>query len=330
MGLAAGGELIVTAAYALGLDGPGVFHPAEMVDDVDVEVAEAAAACPEEAVESPNLVFQVGDIGRLGGRGERADGAGHAVATHQDDLTDLSIGDPLLQFLERLGMARHQSDANLQVLGCRFLGQLEQPLAHHSVGGERLFHEDVEPLLDGISEMHPPKRQRRGKDHHVPRLEAVHGVLIRVEADELTLGGNVDLPCEGTVIRKPLVRVLQAVLVSVGHGDELGGGDLELQRNACPGHAVPRPPQPTSATWMIESPTAAWTFGIASPAMAETAATWPARLPSSRREIPVFSLEFIKGSFAKRMRGKNMSHFQRPKAAGHHCASLVVCTVSRG
>ena len=47
---------IMAAAQGLGLDRPGVLHPAAMVDDVDVEVAEAAAAGPEEAVEASDLV----------------------------------------------------------------------------------------------------------------------------------------------------------------------------------------------------------------------------------------------------------------------------------
>ena len=42
---------VVPAAGALGLDRPGVLHPAAFVDVVDQEVAEAAAAGPEEPVE---------------------------------------------------------------------------------------------------------------------------------------------------------------------------------------------------------------------------------------------------------------------------------------
>src|SRR5205814_760544 len=43
---------IVPAAKRLGLDRPGVLHPAEMVNVVDVKVADAPAARPQETVEA--------------------------------------------------------------------------------------------------------------------------------------------------------------------------------------------------------------------------------------------------------------------------------------
>ena len=59
---------VVPAAGALGLDRPGVLHPAAFVDVVDQEVAEAAAAGPEEAVELLDLVQQLADAVGLGRR----------------------------------------------------------------------------------------------------------------------------------------------------------------------------------------------------------------------------------------------------------------------
>ena len=58
---------IMPAADRLGLHRPGIFHPAALVDAVDVEIAEAAAAGPEEAMEASDLVGDFGDVGRLGG-----------------------------------------------------------------------------------------------------------------------------------------------------------------------------------------------------------------------------------------------------------------------
>src|SRR5437868_6635976 len=49
---------------------------------------------------------------------------------------------------------------------------------------------------------------------------------------------------------------------------------------------VPRPPQPTRASWMVWfSP--AWTWGMAMPARAEAAAIWPDFFSRSRRDRPL-------------------------------------------
>ena len=65
---------VVPAAAGLGLDRPGVLHPAALVDVVDEEVAEAAAAGPQEAVEPLDLVQQLADR-------RRASGSANAVPT---------------------------------------------------------------------------------------------------------------------------------------------------------------------------------------------------------------------------------------------------------
>jgi hypothetical protein len=69
-----------------------------------------------------------------------------------------------------------------------------------------------------------------------------------------------------------------------------------LARSASPAAPVPRPPHPTSASWIVESP-AAWTVGTATPASAEAAAIWPTRLPNWRRDMRAFSLMFMTFSF---------------------------------
>ena len=58
---------VVAAAGGLGLDRPGVLHPAALVDVVDEEVAERAAAGPQEAVEPLDLVQQLADVVRASG-----------------------------------------------------------------------------------------------------------------------------------------------------------------------------------------------------------------------------------------------------------------------
>ena len=58
--------LVMLASDAVCFYGPGVLHPALMIDDVDVEVAVASAGRPEEAVEPLDLVHQIRDAVGLG------------------------------------------------------------------------------------------------------------------------------------------------------------------------------------------------------------------------------------------------------------------------
>src|SRR4029077_17894013 len=64
----------VPAAGALGLDRPVALHPAALVDVVDQEVAVAAAAGPQEAVELADLVLQLAQL--LGPRPDLRAGLG--------------------------------------------------------------------------------------------------------------------------------------------------------------------------------------------------------------------------------------------------------------
>ena len=67
--------------------------------------------------------------------------------------------------------------------------------------------------------MHPAEGQRRGEDGHVARLQAVDGLLVGVEADELAVLGNVNLL--GEFPREVLEAGLQPVLEHVRHRHEL-------------------------------------------------------------------------------------------------------------
>jgi len=74
----------VAAADGLRFDGPRIFHPAAMIDVMDVEVAEATAARPEKLWKRP--ICQRSFLGcqaTFPKRRRRA--AGHAVAAHEDD-----------------------------------------------------------------------------------------------------------------------------------------------------------------------------------------------------------------------------------------------------
>src|SRR5437879_1132636 len=63
-------------------------------------------------------------------------------------------------------------------------------------------------------------------------------------------------------------------------------GPLVVDR-ASPMAPVPRPPQPTRASWMVLF-SAAWTLGIRTPARADAAAIWPDVFSISRRDRPLF------------------------------------------
>src|SRR5581483_12253572 len=92
-----------------------------------------------------------------------------------------------LQLLEGAAVTGHQSYSHLQVLLRRCFRELEHPPGSRAVRRQRLFHEDIQVFLNGISEMHPAKRQRRRENRDVSGLEAVHRLLITVEPDELAL-----------------------------------------------------------------------------------------------------------------------------------------------
>ena len=83
---------------------------------MDIEVAEAAAAGPEETHRTLDLVEQLADPRRLRGRQEGADRPRHAIGSHGDDLADLASLDPLLELLAAAAVADHQPYADLEVL----------------------------------------------------------------------------------------------------------------------------------------------------------------------------------------------------------------------
>ena len=88
---------IMAAAERLGLDRPGILHPAAVIDDVNVEVVEAPAAGPNEAVEASNLPQQLTRIARPFVRERRSHRPAHAVSPHQHDIADLAVVDALAQ-----------------------------------------------------------------------------------------------------------------------------------------------------------------------------------------------------------------------------------------
>ena len=87
----------------------------------------------------------------------------------------------------------HQADADLEALLLGLLAELEHLPRAGAVHGDRLLHEDVQPLGDGVGEVDPAEGRRGGEDDHVAGLEAVHRLLVAVEADEAARLGHIDL-----------------------------------------------------------------------------------------------------------------------------------------
>ena len=124
-----------------------------------------------------DLIEQLADAVRFGGGECRADRAGLAVRPQQEQVADLAVLDAAVKFFASLAVTAHQPDADFQALLLGLLGQGQHLAGRRPVDADRLFHEGMQALLDRVGEMHPAKRRRRGEDHHVSRLQAVHGLL---------------------------------------------------------------------------------------------------------------------------------------------------------
>ena len=130
----------------------------------------------------------------------------------------------------------------------RPIGQRQHLPGAGPVDGRGLLHEDVDALVDGVAEVDPAEGAGRGEEDDVARPEAVHGLLVGIEAEEPTVGRDVDLggvPAADRAIDRPaggvpagrrqrLVAHLEPVLEHVGHrheldraapgGERIGGG----------------------------------------------------------------------------------------------------------
>ena len=136
-------------------------------------------------------------------------------------------------------MPAHEAHAGLQILLHRLFGQLDHLPGGRAVNADGLLHEDVQALFDGVFEMHPPEGDRRGEDHDVSRLQAIHRLSVGFKAEEAALRGHIHL--RGTHARNAafdsgfrlpgrafqrLVADGQALREHIGHGDEPGGSGL--------------------------------------------------------------------------------------------------------
>jgi hypothetical protein len=102
----------MAAAISFRFDRPVVLDPAGFVDVVNIEVAKAATARPKETVEILDLVEKFARIFRrvtlLGA--ERCDGLLHPIRPQQNDVSEFTILNPLLQLLASFAMTAHQAN----------------------------------------------------------------------------------------------------------------------------------------------------------------------------------------------------------------------------
>ena len=124
-------------------------------------------------------------------------------------------------------VADHQTDTDLEVLRVGLPGQLDHAACRGAVDGDGFFHEDVEALLDGVGEVDPAEGRWGREDDDVTRVETVHGFLVAVEADELMLLGDVELP--GIAAAETLIGAGHAGFENVGQGNELDRAVLDRQ-----------------------------------------------------------------------------------------------------
>ncbi len=68
--------------------------------------------------------------------------------------------------------------------------------------------------------MHPTKRKWRGKDRDVAGLEAVHRLLVSVEADEFAVFRHFDQFAKLLAALKRVITALEPALEDIRHGDE--------------------------------------------------------------------------------------------------------------
>ena len=197
---------VASAAHALGRDGPLALGPAGHVDVVAVPVDEEPGRYPREAVGVLDLEGQLVGVLRPG---RAIDRPVHAVDPQQVHVADLTVVDSLDHFLAGLRMAPHETDADLEVLLFGFFCGIQPAATRRCVGGKRFFGEDIHALADRVLEHQGPEGGMRGQQYDIVGPEAVDGLFVGVETNELTFGRDIDLVL---VFTEPLQAALEPVL----------------------------------------------------------------------------------------------------------------------
>ena len=128
-------------------------------------------------------------------------------------------------------MPAHDAGADLEPLLLRRLARAQDAFDAAGVGREGLLHEDVQPLLDGVLDVHAAEGGVRGAQADIAWPQAIHGLLEGVKADETPVRRCVH--ALAVLLAQALVGATHAIFEQVGHGDELGrpSGGLEGVRH---------------------------------------------------------------------------------------------------
>jgi hypothetical protein len=116
-------------------------------------------------------------------------------------------------------MADHKAHTHLEILLHGLFGQFQELASARTIYRDRLFHKDVDALLDSIREMNPAECRWRCKNSHITGIKAVHCLSVTVEADEPAILRHVHLII--VPFLQSFVTAGKPVFEDVSHGDEL-------------------------------------------------------------------------------------------------------------
>jgi hypothetical protein len=180
-------------------------------------------------VEAADLVHDFGKLFAAAIKGARkatATAALHAIATKEEEVADFAVLNALVELLHVAAMARHETDADFEVLLHGFFGQGEHAAGTWAVARERLFHENVDAFFDSVLEVDPAEGERSGEDGHIAFAESVDGVFEGVEAEEFVVV-HFNVAADLGVAFEAGESGVEFVLEDVSHGDEFGAAFLD-------------------------------------------------------------------------------------------------------
>ena len=184
---------------------------------MDHQLNEDAAGRPHELVGMPGA--QLPEQLVLAAR-ERAHEIArvHAIGADELDVAHRAVANLLDQGLAGRGMPGHETGADLEVLLLGSFARPQDAFDAARVGREILFHEHVDALLDGILQVRRAESGVGGQHRHVARAQAINGVPIGVEAQELPLGRHVDKVAQRLLQHG--VGLINLVLADISHGNQ--------------------------------------------------------------------------------------------------------------
>lgn len=118
-------------------------------------------------------------------------------------------------------MATLEARRDFHTLLVRFFTGFQHPVKAGWIRREGFFHEDVDPLLHGVLDMHGADVGARGAESDIPGTKRVDRALIRFEAKKLPIWSYVDAIFVHLFER--LQRILDLLFVEVGDRVQFDG-----------------------------------------------------------------------------------------------------------